>query len=117
MPTMVAAAQSGGSSLPLLMLLLPFVLIALMFFSQRKRAQAAARAQAALRVGDEVRTTSGMYGTLRDLDEASGSVEVAPGTIVRFDRRALLPVDIDPAAGKSDTQGSTPAGQREGDVR
>lgn len=92
MPYLVAESQAGSSSFPILLVLLPFLLLALMFFSQRRRAQATSRAQAALHVGDEVRTTSGLYGTLRDLDDASGHLEIAPGTVVKFDRRALLPV-------------------------
>ena len=81
MPNMVAASQSGGSGFSMLLLLLPFLLIALMFFSQRKRAQATQRAQAALSVGDEVCTTSGMYGTLRRLDDALAELGIlaAPG--------------------------------------
>lgn len=103
MPNMVAASQSGGSGFSMLLLLLPFLLIALMFFSQRKRAQATAKAQSALRVGDEVCTTSGMYGTLRALDEKTGELEVAPGMVVRFDRRALLPASVDPVSGRQTT--------------
>lgn len=118
MPNMVAASQSGGSGFSMLLLLLPFLLIALMFFSQRKRAQATQRAQAALSVGDEVCTTSGMYGTLRRLDDATGEVEVAPGTVIRFDRRALLPANVDPVSGRvqDENRGDDAAGAK-GDAR
>lgn len=92
MPYLVAESQSGSSAFPLLLVLLPCLLLALMFFSQRRRSQATARAQEALTVGDEVRTTSGLFGTLRHLDAERGQLEIAPGTLVTFDRRALLPV-------------------------
>lgn len=92
MPYLVAESQAGSSGFPILLLLLPLLLLALMFVTQRRKAQSTTRAQASLAVGDEVRTTSGLFGTLREIDDESGQLEIAPGTVVKFDRRALLPV-------------------------
>ena len=73
-------------------LLLPamvIVLIAFMFWSQRRRQNAVAQLQESLNVGDDVCTTSGMFGRITALDEVMATLEVAPGTVVRFDRRAI----------------------------
>ena len=73
-------------------LLLPamvIVLIAFMFWSQRRRQNAAAQLQESLSVGDDVCTTSGLFGTITALDEVMATLEIAPGTKVRFDRRAI----------------------------
>jgi preprotein translocase subunit YajC len=73
-------------------LLLPamvIVLIAFMFWSQRRRQNAAAQLQESLHIGDDVCTTSGLFGTITALDDVMATLEVAPGTQVRFDRRAI----------------------------
>ena len=73
-------------------LLLPamvIILIAFMFWSQRRRQNAVADLQASLHIGDDVCTTSGMFGTIRAMDEVTVTLEVAAGTTVRFDRRAI----------------------------
>ncbi len=75
----------SGLLLPLLLLLL----VGFMFISQRRRQRAAVELQSALEVGSEVCTTSGLYGVITALDETVAHLEVAPGTVVRFDRRAV----------------------------
>jgi preprotein translocase subunit YajC len=45
--------------------------------------------QAALQPGDEVMTTSGIYGTVHQLDAAHVWLEVAPGTVVKVALRAV----------------------------
>lgn len=50
------------------------------------------RHQALLRtlaVGDEVMTSSGIYGTIREIGDDHVSIEVAPGLQLRFARRAV----------------------------
>jgi preprotein translocase subunit YajC len=88
-------------------LLLPamvIVLIAFMFWSQRRRQNATAQLQESLHVGDDVCTTSGLFGRITALDEVMATLEVAPGTQVRFDRRAI--------ATKVDTSGRPMTGNQ-----
>lgn len=96
--------------------LLPAMLIALlafMFWSQRRRAKATADLQSSIQVGDDVCTTSGLFGRVTALDEIAATLEVAPGVSVRFDRRALaLKVDtsgrpVTSAAGSAVTTDAT----------
>ena len=44
---------------------------------------------ASLTVGDEVMTSSGLYGRIVALDDSIATLEVAPGVNVRYDRRAV----------------------------
>jgi preprotein translocase subunit YajC len=73
-------------------LLLPamiIILLGFMFWSQRRRQTAVATLQSSLAVGDDILTTSGLFGRITALDEITATLEVAPGTVVRFDRRAI----------------------------
>lgn len=74
-----------------LILLLPLLLFAWLFWSQRRRQQQMRAAQNEVQVGHEVSTTSGMLGTLVALDDEEGTIEVSPGVNVRFVRRAIVP--------------------------
>ena len=82
--------SNGGSPLAsLLIFALPVLLIVFMVFTQRKRQRETRSLQAALSVGDEVCTTSGLFGTITTIDDAVVTLEVSPGVTVRFDRRAI----------------------------
>ncbi|PKW25433.1 preprotein translocase subunit YajC [Phycicoccus duodecadis] len=83
-------SQGSGSGLAYLLILgLPFLLILWMFFTQRKRAQQVQTLQSSLAVGEEVVTTSGLYGTITALDDKIATLDVGAGTVLRFDRRAI----------------------------
>jgi len=89
MSSLVAAASQSSGSSTLLIFALPVLLIAYMMFSQRRRQKAAAALQATLGVGDEITTTSGLFGRIVALDELVATLEVSPGVHIRFDRRAI----------------------------
>ncbi len=91
--------------------LIPFVLILLAFYlliirPARNRSRAASALQERLAPGVEVMTTSGMYGTIVEIDEDSISLEVAPGTTIRFAKAAVgqvrSPEPADAVAGDAD---------------
>lgn len=73
----------------LLILALPLLLIVFMMFSQRKRQRQVMEFQDSLAVGEEVVTTSGLFGTIRELDASVVTLEIAPDVLVRIDRRAI----------------------------
>lgn len=79
--------NSGG----MVLLLLPLALLAVMFWFSRRRQKQFAQAQSQITVGDEVTTTSGLYGRLLAMDDQTATLEVADGVQLRFDRRAVVP--------------------------
>lgn len=82
--------SGSGSGLGyLLILALPFLLLVFMMFTQRRRAQAIQAMQASLAVGEEVVTTSGLYGTIVALDDRSVTLDAGNGVQLRWDRRAI----------------------------
>jgi len=73
----------------LLVLLLPFALLVFIMVSQRRRTQQVQALQASLAVGDEVVTTSGLYGTIVSIDDAVVTLDTGAGNTLRYDRRAI----------------------------
>jgi preprotein translocase subunit YajC len=61
----------------------------------RRRAQAVQRLQSALGPGDEVMLTSGLLGTILELQDEVAQVEISPGVVVRVDRRAIGQIRTD----------------------
>ena len=84
---------------------LPLIGIALLFWylfvrpAQRRQRELGSM-QRALAVGDEVMLTSGIYGTVRTLDDDTLSLDVANGVTVRVVRAAVGSV-VTPAAARS----------------
>ena len=84
--------------------ILPFVLIALVFWflivrPQRRRQQALAATQSSLGIGSEVMLGSGIFGRVASLDDETIRLEVAPGTLLKVSRAAIVRVlDDDLAA-------------------
>ncbi len=74
--------------------ILPFLAIAVLFWflairPQQRRARELQAMQQALSVGDEVMLTSGVYGTLTEIDEETIRVEIAPGVTITVARGAV----------------------------
>ena len=71
---------------------------------QRRRQTEQSRMQDTLAVGDDILTAGGIHGTVRAIEDEVVQVEIAPGTIIRLDRRAVAavlsePEPEEPAAG------------------
>jgi preprotein translocase subunit YajC len=91
--------SSGGS---LLSLLFPLVLLGGVFYflllrPNRTRQRQQQSLLESLKVGDEVMTAGGIFGTLKDIDEEDDTVtvEIAPGTEVRMLRRGIAQRMVD----------------------
>jgi len=95
------AATSSSSGSSLLIFALPVLLIAWMFYTQRRRTKETQRLQSSLGVGDEITTTSGLLGRITALEGKIATIEISPGVSVRFDRRAI--------AGPAPTAAGSPA--------
>lgn len=66
---------------------------------QRRQMAAMRELQASLGEGDEIVTTSGLYGRVVALDDVSVQLEIAPGTVVRLARGAVGRRLVDDAPG------------------
>jgi preprotein translocase subunit YajC len=102
---------------------LPFVLLAAVFWflivrPQRRRQRELVSTQSSLGPGAEIMLGSGIFGTVASLDEETLQVEVAPGTVVKVARQAVVRVidnphqvdtrDISEDPGDDQTEGHHP---------
>ena len=95
-----------GSLLPFLVLIVAFYFLILRPARARQSAQAAVNAR--LRPGVEVMTTSGLFGTVVEIDGDKLVLEIAEGVRVRFVAAAIGRVIEAPALGgtSEETQAS-----------
>ena len=92
--TVIAASSGPGF---LFIIVIGFLLIWLLVVRPQKRRQTRQQEMLQeLNVGDEVLTAGGIYGTVSALDESEVTVEIAPNTAVRLDRRAIASVLREP---------------------
>jgi preprotein translocase subunit YajC len=98
----------------LLFLLLPLLLLGYVFLAQRRRVRQMQAVQAGVGVGDEIRTTSGLFGRVVDLTDTEVHLEVAAGVVLRFDRRAI-DVTVPGPDRDVEADGSTATGSTAGD--
>src|SRR5215469_987731 len=93
-----SSKSSGTSLLPIILIVVLFMIV-YMTMTRRNRARQAQQMQTTIVPGAQVRTTSGMYGTVTSVEGDDVLVEVAPGVNIRMMRRAVVPVPQDAATG------------------
>ena len=81
--------MNNNGAFSLLIFALPLLLLGWLFFTQNKRMKQMRAFSSSLDVGDQVVTSSGIYGTVKHLDDSTAWLEIAEGTTVRVDRRAI----------------------------
>ena len=92
---MIIGASSGSSFF--LLIILAFVVLYLVVVRPQKRRQLQQKQlHDELRVGDEVLTAGGIYGTIKHLDDERVTVEIAPQLEVSVARRAIAGVTVEP---------------------
>jgi preprotein translocase subunit YajC len=100
------------------------LLLALTYFvlirPQRRRQQQQSQMLTQLEAGKEILTAGGVYGTVRDVRDDELTVEIAPGTNVKLDKRAVAMVvpdeEHEPAAIAAEEDTSQAAGARTEDT-
>jgi preprotein translocase subunit YajC len=103
---LAASGGGGGYTTLLLFILIPLALYFLMIRPQQRRVKEAQAMQNSLAPGAEVMTTSGIYGTVAEVDTEEGtiSLEVSPDVYLTMARGAVSRV-ITPAPATEDLIG------------
>ena len=93
---MIIGASGGGSGF-LFIIVIGFLLIYMLFVRpQKKRQNEQQQLTNDIRLGDEVLTVGGIYGTVTQVEDDQVTVEIAPKTEVRVARRAIAGVTREP---------------------
>ena len=99
-------------------LLFLFFMVAIFYLvlvrPQQKRVKKHQQVIASLKPGDEVVTIGGLYGYVREVDDAVVHLEVASGTVLRYARSAvrdkLAPTEAAPGPTEAPTTAETAEG-------
>jgi preprotein translocase subunit YajC len=94
LPSLLAMAQSGQSSQSVWVSLVPFALMIGIFYvlvllPMRRRQRKVQDFQSALKVGDRIITTSGIYGAITKLEDKSVQVQIADKVRIEVARAAI----------------------------
>ena len=79
------------NGLLIIIILVGAVWMLLLVPARRRRAQHEAM-QDSVEAGDEIITAGGLHGTVKEIDESTAKVEIAPNVVVTLDRRAIAAV-------------------------
>ena len=85
------AAGGGADSSPGLLSLLPFLLIFVVFYfllivPQQRRQKKQREMLDALKKGDKIITSSGIWGSITNLDKDTATIQIADNTKIRMQR-------------------------------
>lgn len=98
-----AAPSSGGGWLNIIMIILMIAIFYLfMIRPQTKRQKELQKAREAMKTGDKIITSGGLYGVIKNIDTERGQVqvEIADGIRVKVDQNHVFPVVETESKGK-----------------
>jgi preprotein translocase subunit YajC len=109
---MIANASGGGSATSLIILLLiPLAMYFLLIRPQRRRMREQQSMQRSIAIGDEVVTTSGIYGFITGIEDDRFWIEIDDDVQIRVSRAAVqarvpaaIEADEADASGSEDTE-------------
>ena len=95
-------AQGGGSGLSGMLMIVAMIAIFyfVMILPQNKKQKQLKKQREAMTTGDKVVTAGGIHGKIKELNDATMLIEVAPGTSIKVDRASVYPVVEEAASAK-----------------
>lgn len=93
-------ATPGGPGLQSIIFLVLIIVVFYFFMirPQVKKQKEATSYRNALKKGDKVATTGGIYGKINDVKDTTVTLEIADNVIVKVDKTAITPDPADAAA-------------------
>jgi len=98
-----AASPGGGAAGMQSLIFLLLIIVVFYFFMIRpqvKKQKEASNFRNALKKGDRVATTGGIYGKITDVKDRTVTLEIADNVLVKVDKTAVMAEPSDQAASK-----------------
>ena len=96
-----AQPGGGGGMMSILMIVMLFVIMYfLMIRPQQKKQKEIQKMREGLKVGDRIITSGGLYGKIKEVEDAAFIVEIAEGVRVKVDKASVFAATNDPQANK-----------------
>jgi len=100
---LVQAAAGAAGQGSMMSMLLPMLLIFVVFYffmirPQNKKQKEIQKARAALKAGDKVVTSGGIYGKIKDLKDDSFIIEISENVRIRVEKSAVFAAGADSVA-------------------
>lgn len=90
--TILLQSQQGGLSSILMIVAMIAIFYFVMIRPQSKKQKELKRQREAMQKGDRVVTAGGIHGRIRNINESSIMIEVAPGVELELDKASVYPV-------------------------
>ena len=91
-----APATGGSSTSSLIMLALVFVVFYFfMIRPQTKRQKEIKQQREAMKVGDQIVTSGGIYGKVKDIKDATVTIEIADNVRIKVDKNSVFVSAVD----------------------
>jgi len=91
---LLQASGSAGGGLSGMLMIVAMIVVFYFFMirPQSKKQKEIKKAREALSVGDKVVTSGGIYGKIREINDSTFIVEIAPGVSIKVDKASVFPV-------------------------
>ena len=96
------AAGANGSMMWIMLIAMIAIMYFFMIRPQNKKQKEIKRQREAMKTGDRVVTAGGIHGRLRDVKDATVTMEVAPGVTLKVDKTSVFPAVEEAAPAKKE---------------
>ncbi len=91
---LLQAAPGGGKNDPTMSILMMVAIVAIFYFfmirPQQKKQKEIKKMREAMKVGDKVVTSGGIYGKIKDVNDTTFTVEIAENVRIKVDKASVF---------------------------
>ena len=98
---LLQAQGNGGGMMSIMMIVMLFVIMYFfMIRPQQKKQKEVQKMREALKVGDKVVTSGGIYGKIKEIEDTAFIIEIAEGLRIKVDKASIFAATNDSQANR-----------------